>query len=59
MEAKFNVSREVYDSNATITYDGNVNIIEVMNKYVDGLKLDTYTEDVKTKLEELFSKYSK
>ena len=59
MEAKFNVAREEYESDGEIQYDGNVNIIEVMNKYVDGLKVDKHADAVKDKLKDLFSKYSR
>ena len=59
IEVDFKTSREEYESDGELQYDGNVNIIEVINEYVDGLKVDKHADAVKDKLKELFSKYSR
>lgn len=58
-EIKFNILREDLSSDTKIEYDGTVDILEVMNQYVDDLSLDDYSDDVKDALKELFENYKK
>ena len=58
LEVKWNILREEHDVN-DLKYDGTLDITEVMMNFVDELQLETFSDEVKDKLLELYKKYAK
>lgn len=58
LEVRWNILRTEHGT-SEIKYDGNVNVSEVMMKFVDDLQLEKYSDEVKDKLLELYHKYVK
>jgi len=58
LEVKWNILRTEHEVEG-ISYSSNVDISEMMMKFVDKLQLEDYSQEVKDKLLELYNKYNK
>lgn len=56
LEVKFNILREERKS-GDIVFSGNVDVFDIMMKFVDEMNIEQFAEGVKEKLKELYQKY--
>ena len=59
LEVKFNILRKADGDETTITYDGTVNILSVMNEFIDDLDIGDLANQVKDVLKDMYVKYEK
>ena len=57
LEVKFTILRDTYGLDNDVKYTSNVDIVDIMMHFVDELKLEDITDDVKVKLKELYDQY--